>query len=103
MLRLLRDIQSGVDTIRKVADGMSALSRTRQSVEESGVDVNEVMENALTLVDHAARFSAVISRDLAPAPLLVRASRSELTRILIGLLLRAIKTIEAVPLQRGPN
>jgi len=101
VLRLLGDIQSGVDSIRRVADGMSALSRTRQSAEESGVDVNEVMENAVALVDHAARFSAVISTDLAPAPILVRASRSELTRILIGLLLRAIKTIERFSLKEG--
>jgi CheY-like chemotaxis protein len=92
--RLLMEIQSGIEAIRKMTEGMSVLSRAERLGEQPVLDVNEVVEFALPLVRHETKLQAAITLELDSIPLRVRAPRAAFTRILVGLLLRMVKTIE---------
>lgn len=92
----LDEARQGAEKVRQVVRGLKAFSREERA-QAAPTELRNVVEVALTLTQNELRHQARLETSFEPAPS-IRAVRSRLEQVVVGLILHAIYQVKGTPL-----
>ncbi|MCG8418758.1 MAG: response regulator [Proteobacteria bacterium] len=92
MSTMLRDNLAGIERIAKIVKALGSFSRIERD-EVEPVDLNEIIDVAVSMTFNEIRHRAVLRKELGPIPLIV-ADRGKLAQVFTNLLINAAQAIE---------
>jgi len=102
--RAIQDSLEGVEHVAKIVRSMKAFAHP-ETTEKTGIDINSVIGNAVTISRNEWKYVADLSLDLAPELPLVPGLPRELGQVFLNMIVNAAQAIESTlgehPLAKG--
>ncbi|MBP7072017.1 MAG: PAS domain S-box protein [Clostridia bacterium] len=91
---LFRDTSEGLERIAKIIMGLRLFSRVDQQNEFDECDLNEGINNTLTVAQNEIRYYAVVEKDLGDIPM-IHANGGQINQVLLNLIVNAVHAIKS--------
>jgi hemerythrin-like metal-binding protein len=93
---LLRECADGMERVKKIVQNMKEFSHVDHGKWQEA-NLNNVLEAALTVVQHELKYTAEVELHLAPELPIVRCLPTQVSQVLVNLILNAAQSIENPP------
>jgi len=102
--RALQDSQEGVETVAKIVRSLKAFAHPGTD-EKTGVDINKVIDNAVTISRNAWKYVAELRLDLMAELPAIPGHPTELGQVVLNLIVNAAQAVESAigeqPTEKG--
>jgi len=91
---LIKDVETGLERVRKIVQGLRDFSRIDQMSELADYDLNEGIATTLLVAQNEIKYVAEVKCNFAPQMPMIIANGGQINQVILNLLLNAVQAID---------